>query len=319
MKIGNEYVEIKKGNKVYRKQNMILNTYLKKLFASQVDTEHESSEIAFCYIKLDTPLEVDYDSELTYNDFDIRLFPSGNLTTNIISTKNSIKISYNFITQLVVYKKEDGTWTTISGGNFNIFAGRKITGVAFSTGGTGAKCLTYLDTNNMDIIIDNNEEFRFTRVDNIISDGNCKELDYPLHLINDVAKKDSSTVFIGNLSYEEVTMAQLYSIGFGNTEGLMEEEYLINNVETDRDDYSITFDLSRTKKLGHYPSEDLQLGFYPTMDNSKYIIFKYKLYRRYYNSESQQYVITNLNKYYTMNKLNENFGNLKIKLKIERL
>ena len=107
-------------------------------------------------------------------------------------------------------------------------------------------------------------------------------------------------------------------MGFGNTLGLMEEEYLINNVESDRDNYSITFDVSRTKKVGHYPSEDLQLGFYPTMDNSKYLVFKYRLYRRYYNSSTSQYVITYLDDYYTMSKPNENFGNLEIKLKIER-
>lgn len=317
MKISNEYVEIKIGNKVYRKQNMILNTYLKELFASQLNTQHNLARISACYIKLDTPIEnVDYNSELTRDDFDIFIYPSGNLTTNITTAKNTIKIMYNFKDMMFSYKKSDGTYGSSS--SFNIFAGRKITAIAFGMD----VCYTFLDTSNMNIIINNEENFVFTRVDNITSDGITKGIEYPLHLVNDIAKKDEKTIWIqeqqGMTGYKETTRAKLYSIGFGNTVGYMEEEYLINEVETDRDDYSISFDVSRTKKIGHYPSENLHFTFYPTMDNSKYLIFKYKLYRRYYNSNTEQYVITDLDKYYTMSKPNENFGNLQIKLKIER-
>lgn len=319
MKIENEYVEIKKGNKVYRKQNMILNTYLKEIFASQFNNQHDLARITDCYIKLDTPIEnVNYDSELTRNDFDIYLYSSDNLTTNVITSGNAIKLIYNFVNKSFNYKKSDGTWGSAGETNFDIFSGRKITAIAFGMD----VCYTFLDTNNMNIIINKGENFAFTRVDNIISDGIPKGIEYPLHLINDVAKKDLKWKEIdvgGRIIYvKETTRAKLYSIGFGNTMGYMEEEYLIDDVEVDRDNYSITFNVSRTKKVGHYPSENLQLGFYPTMDNSKYLIFKYKLYRRYKNDFSDQYVITDLDKYYTMSKLNDNFGNLEVKLKIER-
>ena len=314
MRIKNEYVEIKIGNKVYTKQNMILNTYLKAIFEAQIYTEHNNSSIGFCYLKLDTPLEnIDYDSQINDTDFDIRIF--GKEKNSIIATESLVKVIYNFNDSYYFYKNNDGTQSAVVGGNLNRFAGRKVAGIGF---GISGKCFAYLDTNNMNIIINENEQFRITRVDNFLSDGTVKNLDYPLHLINDIAKKDLKYVYINNTGYEECTMAQLYSVGFGNTAGYMEEEYLINNVETDRDDNSITFNVNRTKKLGHYPSEDLHFTFYPTMDNSKYLIFKYRLYRRYYNSNTEQFVITYLDKYYTMSKLNDNFGNLEIKLKIER-
>ena len=314
MKVKNEYVEIKIGNKVYTKQNMILNSYLKAIFEAQIDTEHDNSNLGFCYLKLDIPLEnIDYDSQINADDFDIQLF--GKEKSSIITTESLIKVIYNFNDSYYFYKNKDGTQGAVIGGNLNIFSGRKITGIGF---GINGKCYAYLDTTNMNIIINRNEQFRISRLDVFSSDGIVKNLDYPLHLINDIAKKDARYVYIDNIGYEECTMGQLYSVGFGNTAGYMEEEYLINDVETDIDDNSITFNVDRTKKVGHYPSENLHLGFYPTIDNSKYLMFKYRLYRRYYNNNTEQFVITYLDKYYTMNKKNEDFGNVDIKLKIER-
>lgn len=314
MKIKNKYVEIKNGNKIYKKQNMILNTYLKKIFENQFDTNHESCFINRCYLKLDTPIEnVNYDTVLNgLTDFDILIYPS--YLANVVGNKNNIIINYKF----------DDNWylkngTEFVGEGFKNLNGRKITAIGF---GYRNNCLTFLDTSNMNIIINANEKFLITRVDEIQSDGIADKIDYPLHLVNDVARKDRKEIEFDNgevnTSFQEDTMAKLYSVGFGNIVGLMEEEYLIEDVEIARDDYSITFDINRTKKIGHYPSENLFLGFYPTMDNSKYLIFKYKLYRRYFNDLTEEYVVTELDKYYTMSKSNENFGDLNIKLKIER-
>ena len=309
MKISNKYVEIKMGNKKYRKQNMILNTYLKKIFDMQMNDDHNVCLINRCYLKLDTPIEnVDYDTELDgLLDFDVFIYPSYNV--NIISNKNTISLNYKF----------DDSWYTYNGKSYigkglSQFNGRKITAIGF---GMNRNCFTFLDTDNMNIFINANEDFLMSRLDTIQSDGVANNIEYPLHLINDTARKDVKTIVDGDYQYSETTMAKLYSIGFGNTIGLMEEEYLIDDVETDRDDYSITLNVPRTKKIGHYLSEDLQLGFYPTMDNSKYLIFKYRLYRRYTDSNSQ-FVITYLDEYYTMSKPNENFGDLNIKLKMER-
>lgn len=301
MKVKNDYVEIKMGNKIYKKQNMILNIYINRLFASQLNTTHDLANITYCYLKFDEPINnVDYDTVLNGStDFDVVLISSYHFVKIISSASNNIKIKFSFDDSWFRYQNKYYT-----SNDFGMFNGRKITAIGF---GHGNICFAFLDTSNMNIVVNGNEKIMITRVDNFQSDGICKGFDYPLHLINDMAFID----YDDNTGFS--TKAQLYSIGFGNTEGLMEEEYLVDNVETDRDNTSITFNVNRTKKLGHYPSEDLHFTFYPTMDNSKYLIFKYRLY---YGSDSlYQY----FDKYYTMSVKNEDFNNLEIKLKIERL
>lgn len=322
MKVKNEYVQIKMGNKIWTHKNMILNEYLERLFKSQTETICEPCYVAKCYIKLDEPLEnVDYDSKIYASDFDISISgapPNKTwLKTRITTNKNYIKINYIFDTSDTYKIKGENLPHRAS--ILNKYANRKIAAIGFGIYNEEEPLIAYLDTSNMNIIINYNENFTISRLDTLKSDGIPKGIEYPLHLINDIAKKDSEWKAIDVGGVEETTRAKLYSIGFGNTIGYMEEEYLIDDVEVDRDNYSITFDVSRTKKIGHYPSENLHFPFYPIMDNSKYLIFKYKLYRRYKNDSRDQYVITDLDKYYTMNMANEDFGNLNVKLKIERL
>jgi hypothetical protein len=193
--------------------------------------------------------------------------------------------------------------------DFSRFDGRKITAIGFGFGNT---VFAFLDTSNMNIIVNGNEGINITREDILQSDGVCYGIDFPLHLVNDIAYYDFSVTQTHTL----IKKAQLYSVGFGNALGLMEEEHLIGDVQVARDDNSITLDLNRVKKLGHYPSEDLHLGFYPTMDNSKYLVFKYRLYQ-YATDDEEFYQYTD--EYYTMSMPNENFGDLEIKLKLERL
>ena len=309
MKVSNEFVEVKIGNRSFTKRNMILNTYLNKIFNNQMDTEHSRTDIHRCFIKLDTPLEnLDYNSELDTTDFDILVNPS--FVNQVIPDKNSIKVIYNFDITSYLYGGK-----VYYNSDFYMFDGRKITAIGF---GINDECVAVADTSNMNIIINTKENFHITRVDNFQSDGTCLGFDYPLHLINDVAKAEEKYFQLPNNEFvSEYTMAQLYSVGFGNVKGLMEEEYLIDNVEIDRDDYSITFNVQRDLKTGVYPNDNLHLGFYPMKDNSKYLIFKYRLYRRYID-QNDEYVVTYLDRYYTMSKLNETFGDLNIKLKIER-
>lgn len=151
------------------------------------------------------------------------------------------------------------------------------------------------------------KKMQITRCDLYQSDGVVKGFEYPLHLVNDLARYNNHG--------SESTKAQLYSICFGNVTGLIEEEHLVDDVKISQDDTSITFAINRVKTLGHYPSEDLQLGFYPTYDNSKYLIFKYRLYKIDESNNNVEY----LDKYYTMSVKNEDYNNLNIKIKIERL
>jgi len=308
MKVSNEFVEVKIGNRKFTRKNMILNTFLKKIFDSQIYNSTFAPYIGSCYLKLNEPLNnVDYDSILQPSDFDISLAGTGKCDK--IVAKNSIKTIYKFDNSNYSYNGN-----TYQGKNLDMFDGQKITAIGFGQRLVGI--LAFIDTSNMNIIINSKENFEVTRVDNFQSDGVCNDFDYPLHLVNNIVRYEGK--FTG-LAIEEHTEAQLYSVGFGNVEGLMEEEYLIEDVEIDRDDYSITFNIPRTQKNGAYPSENLRLGFYPIKDNSKYLIFKYRLYRKSQNVLTGVIQdITYLDQYYTMSKPNTDFGDLNIKLKIER-
>ena len=322
MKIKNEYVQVKIGNKTWTKQNMILNTYLYALFNSQINKNHDDCYIDYCFIKLNEPIQnVNYDSEIYPSSFDFGIYNYARgkyLKMRSEYNKNNIKLNYYFGYENNIYITNDDE--EYESHILNSFLNRKIMGIGFGKSKTDP-IYAYLDTSNMNMVINYGEQFIISRVDNIQSDGLCVGYDYPLHLVNDIMQVDHVTSASGTDLINSYKMAQLYSVGFGNVKGLMEQEYLIGDVQTDIDNNSITFNIQRDKILGHYPSEDLQLGFYPTLDNSKYLIFKYRLYRKIKTTDINDNVtITyeDLDEYYTMNMSNETFGNLNIKLKLER-
>lgn len=320
MKVKNEYVQVKIGDKTYTKKNTLLDRFLQRIFKSQIDLQHNSAEINVCYIKLDTPLTYDNINNVVKSDFDIELYggtSSGTSSRNNFDfmsekNKNSVKITYNYnpySSAMFEYNNE------YYGGSsqFEMFIGRKITAIGFGSG----VLFAIVDTSNMGIYIDATEKIQITRVDLYQSDGVVKGLDFPLHLVNDNAHYNITY----NDNATEETMAQLYSVGFGNIIGSMEEEHLINDVLDETGDTYIKLNVNRVKKLGHYPSENLQLGFYPTLDNSKYLIFKYRLYKKITNIDTSGETTIDyeyLDQYYTMSKPNETFGDLNIKLEIER-
>ena len=312
MKVKNEYIQIKIGNKTWTKKNMILNEYLYRLFDSQINTSHDDCYISCCYLKLDTPIEnVDYDSEILPSEFDITIknLPSEKyFKAKTTRTNNSIRINYVFDSNSLFII--DDLWYEAS--IMNDYANRRIMGIGFGINDS-SNIFAYLDTSNMNIVINYNESISISRVDLLQSDGVCNGIEYPLHLVNDLAFKDK--VWNSTTGVDEYTKAQLYSVGFGNVKGNMEEEYLIGDVQENIDENSITFNVQRDKFVGIYPSNNLNLGFTPLKDNSKYLIFKYRLYRIDANKNNMTY----LDEYYTMSMQNESFGDLDIKIKIERL
>lgn len=317
MKIGNEYVQIKIGNKTYTKKNMILNEYIERIFENQIEPNIDYPAIInCCYIKFDTPLEnISYDSTLSKSDFDIQLLTFSstikeyekNFLRSSQRTSDKITIRYKFVPDSI-FMEGDVIHQAI---DFNNYIGRKITAIGF---GYYDICFAVVDTSKMNIILNNSEQLEITRVDNFLSDAKCIGFDYPLHLVNFSAYYDT------NSSSNEFTIAKLYSIGLGNTEGLMESEQVIDFEEATIQEDNITIDFSELIKVGHYPSEDLFPGFYPTMDNSKYLILKYRLCR--INLANQ---ITPLDEYYTMSykyDLSQYEGETKdisFTLKIERM
>lgn len=316
MRIKNEYVQIKNNGKTYTKKNMILNKFLKGIMDNQIDaTNSNATHINQCYIKFDTPIEnIDYDSVLYKSNFDVCLYASSsslvyaNNEFKRIATlsKDNIQIRYKFT--------EDGFFSYANDigimNEFSRFNNRKIAMIGF---GGSNKCYAVIDVSSMNIILNTNEEFEISRVDLYQSDAICKGLDFPLHLVNFSAYYDV------NLLGNEYTIARLYSIGLGSKEGYMETEHIIDFNEVERNDNNITIEFNDEIKLGHYPSEDLQLGFYPTMDNSKYLVLKYRLYRIDIADQ-----VAPLDEYYTMSykydlsKYENETKNISFNLSIER-
>lgn len=322
MRIGNKYVQIKIGNKTYTKKNMILNTMINKIFECQIYPKYNKQvEIRSCGIKFDTPLEnISYDSVFSSDDFDVFLStPTSTITAyeelfknKSVRTNDSVTINYNF--------SVDGYFTYqgqfYEAQEFERFVGKKITAICF--GNENLNVLAVVDVSNLNIIINQGEKLEIFRTDTYQSDAKCIGFDYPLHLVNNNAKYNAKYQ-TGTIFVSEYTQAQLYSIGLGNKEGLMENEEIIDLNEAIIEDDNITINFSKEIKVGHYPSETLFPGFYPTGDNSKYLILKYRLCRTNYIEQ-----ITPLDEYYTMSykiDLSEYEGQTKdisFNLKIER-
>lgn len=294
MKVKNEYVQIKVGEKTYTKKNMILNEFIKRIFKSQINASYKNFPvITECYIKLDTPLEnIDYDSELSYDDFNIKIIsryyqsPLQEVFDKFSTkTKNCITLMYKFTNDYsFIYRDEYGNDEQGTMNQFNRFIGRKVTAIGFGCFNT---CLAVADVSNMNIILNKNEEFIISRVDTYQSDAICDGYDYPLHLINFKTYREEGT--------NDTIVAQLYSIGLGNKIGLMESEVPINFENLNVEDDNVSIPYYDNIKVGNYPSNELNLGFYPTGDNSKYLMLRYRLYRIDLASNK-----TYINKSYTM-------------------
>lgn len=317
MKIGNEYVQIKKGNKTYIKKNTILDIFLERVLNSQINPRYSTRpEITNCYLKLDTPLEnITTSSNFTYsNDFDIKFFKNifneYEFRKMSTTTKDKINVRYKFTNDgnFVYHNNNYGSMN-----DFDMFNGRKITAIGFGLYDT---CYAVVDVSDMNIIINEGEELTISRDDMYQSDAIVYKYDYPLHLVNFTANKDYDA------NFGEQTIAQLYSIGLGNTLGLMEDEEIIDLSQAEIGDNNIIINFTKSIKIGRYPSENLfpSNSLYPKKDNSKYLILKYRLGR--IDTDSN---ITYLDEYYTMSykydlsKYNDQQKNISLNLKIERL
>ena len=191
---------------------MILDTYITRLFNSQLDTNHLNSNISSCFIKLDTPIEnVDYDTILTLEDFDIILFGRTNeeyISENnfnlfermSVRNRNNIRLTYFFSNEGMFSFNNEYLYAN----DFEQFNGRKITAIGF---GFSNAVFAFLDTNNMNIIINGREGITITRDDLLQSDGVCKDIEYPLHLVNDIANYDLKNITIGGVDYQVKTKA----------------------------------------------------------------------------------------------------------------
>ena len=286
MKVKNEYVRLKIGNKEITKKNMILNLYLKYLIDAQLGTDGSkvNTDISRIGIRLDSSLDVNEDSELimTASNFQLQFF---NPKYTITKTPNTLQINYYADdSNGIIY---DSQYKLLS--ELEELNGRKITGIAF---GNTLRALTYLDTTEYDLTFDNRLILEVSRLDILTTDGLASslegDLDYPFHLAQ---RKSAEYDENGNQLF-----CQLYSVGFGMTPRLMNEEYPIGTYVTINrdDDYSYSFEL---ENIG-YP----------------YIFYRYRFY--YLEKDTLEPIY--IDKYYYVSVKTEKNGIIKCISKIER-
>lgn len=331
MKIQNKYVDIKIGNKSFRKHNFFLDSYLEIFSKSQYQINFSQRGLmSGVYLKLDTPLNnVKYDTQLSDAYFDVYIY-SNKLQT--IKNSNNLSAIYTYSNDVSYYLNENNTWVEYQ--DRSLLNGRKITAISF--------CLqTFLDTRNYNLMIENSEIINISREDLIVTDAIYRGNDeFPYHL--DVENK--YTIYeSGGAPYSAEIKTRLYSVGLGYNIGQMDEEYIIGddveNVEvTVEDDFTYSFLITKAVDSGVYPSNNaypstslqpktfkiktslyansnLYSGnnLYPRAGDYKYIIMKYKNY--YINRGSQ---IIDLDETYTMSFYTSKEGLLTVKDRIER-
>lgn len=344
MKISNEYVEVKFGNKKLTLKNLILDEYLSILARTQYDKE-EAVKYGFgakyfkrCYLKFDEPIE-DISSSMTLSEADFDIYFDGT-TITVSNNINSTSILYKFTSEYGYYDINQGKYIYDF---FSEIGGKKITAIGFSTRqdiiNTDSKILAILDTSNYSLNVPIDSPLIISRKDNSTTDAvfNSKDVDFPLHLSSIGLRQIR---LFGDQALHSSEYGLIYSVGLGSSAGVMQEEYIVGeDVDIKQiDDYSFKFVLQKATENTYYPNNGIYLssskyptrynvikeiypqneimptsGKYPMQSTYKYIIIKYKCY---YVDTNKQIVYSG--KEYTMSIYSEKKGLFDVITKIER-
>ena len=311
MKIKNELVSLKIGNKQYDLKNLILDEYLKKVITTQltVNPVGEASRFQLkdysilmgaLFFKFDTPFEnLQGNTELYTKDFDIYFIGGQKNDVSSEISQNQIAVKYSYdLSQDRVYDYQKHTRP------ISEYYGRKITAIGFGTDWhPKSKVMAVLDTSNYNIYMQANQNLECTRRDIFISDAlfwsNDDRIKGPVHLspnggksllyqdpykgieeIDDMYKKNGAFAISPGR-----TFGILYSIGLSSYTDYIDKEFVIGkdvnvvrngteiSIQSINNDYNFEKELHPNNLI--YPSSIL----YPIKSNYKYIIFKYKVYQ----------------------------------------
>ncbi len=343
MKIHNEVVEIKIGNKKYEFKNLILNEYLKRFAEKQLDMFEnrnllKSTELNYCFLKFDEPIEnLNQNIELIPEEFDICAVYGAKSTIQNLSEKGcSIKYTYEFDWLMWDFNKHTANDNFISN-----YYGKKITAIGFGTYWSnllGNKICAVLDTSNYNIYIQKNQNITITRKDIITSDAsfwsNNSKITGPLHLAPTggeplLEQKEKWYVGYTITTKPQRTYGILESIGFSNYINEINEEISVNSLNpTISEENELSFDSIENyyNENNLYTSDALYSGeIYPERENYKYIVFKYKVYQEIIyvekneNGEYEEYYsVTDTGAYYLQSIEIKKYGVTNLKIKYER-
>ena len=310
MKIENEEVSIKIGNKTKTFKNLILNSYL-NLFADSF-LNFKEKNLPYCLVNF------------TKNNININEYSTGMQYDTILEAdfSNNIEVlTGSNIVNKYFYQNP------VAGMNYlGDFKGQTIKELGFANYDYETdKYILYafLDVSKYQITIQDNQPLTISRVDKISSDmkfwANNPKLKAPYHL---TARGLIETI---GMEYHTI-IPELYSVGFGVLPYSFVKEY-------ERDDLMMLRNLLGTISIPNllynfknndlypnenlYPNEDL----YPQTPTASLLIYKFKMYKKVYpNSESDNYELEDTGMYYTQFRelKDSEYGKFSLRIKYER-
>lgn len=310
MKIENEEVSIRIGNKTKTFKNLILNSYL-DLFADSF-LDFKQKNLPYCLINF-TKNNMDIDENSTEMQYDTIL--EADFASNIeVLTGSNIVNKY-------FYKDP------VAGMDYlEDFEGQTIKELGFANYDYNSNkyiLYAFLDVSKYEITIQNSQPVTISRVDKISSDmkfwANNPKLKAPYHL--------TTRGLIETIGMEyQTTIPKLYSIGFGVLPYSFIEEYLVENLTIQKGETGI---INISNNFYNYPKEDLypRADLYPKEDlylqtpTANLLIYKFKMYKKVYpNPESDDYELEDTEMYYSQFKKFEKseYGKINLSIKYER-
>lgn len=351
MKIKNELVSLKIGNKKYDFKNLILDEYLKRFILRQLDTttlRYIPYQIMLNTIlfKFDTPFEnLSPQSEIFPENFDIAFIGECKSVITIASPSIiTTKYTYDMENFIYDYNKKKG-------GNlpFEDYYGKKIVAIGFSSYFASFtnknKVCAILDTSNYNIYMQANQKLECTRKDTISTDAlfwsSDDRIKAPVHLSpyggepllyqNPYPgfREEDKKNFKARSAIP--TKGVLYSIGLSSYTDYIDKEFVIGkdvivvqngtelSIQSINNDFNFEKELHPNNLI--YPSANL----YPIKSNYKYVIFKYKVYQEIekgvYDEDNNlnfEYIQTDTKSYYYQAIPIDKFGETNFKIKYER-
>jgi hypothetical protein len=351
MKIKNELVSLKIGNKQYDFKNLILDEYLKRFILRQLDTttlRYIPYQIMLNTIlfKFDTPFEnLSPQSEIFPENFDIA-FIGGCKSVITIASPSIITTKYTYDMENFIYD-----YNKKKGGNlpFEDYYGKKIVAIGFSSYFASFtnknKVCAILDTSNYNIYMQANQKLECTRKDTISTDAlfwsSDDRIKAPVHLSpyggepllyqNPYPgfREEDKKFFKARSAIP--TKGVLYSIGLSSYTDYIDKEFVIGkdvivvqngtelSIQSINNDFNFEKELHPNNLI--YPSANL----YPIKSNYKYVIFKYKVYQEIekgvYDEDNNlnfEYIQTDTKSYYYQAIPIDKFGETNFKIKYER-
>ena len=351
MKIKNELVSLKIGNKQYDFKNLILDEYLKRFILRQLDTttlRYIPYQIMLntILLKFDTPFEnLSPQSEIFPENFDIA-FIGGCKSVITIASPSIITTKYTYDMENFIYD-----YNKKKGGNlpFEDYYGKKIVAIGFSSYFASFtnknKVCAILDTSNYNIYMQANQKLECTRKDTISTDAlfwsSDDRIKAPVHLSpyggEPLLYQDPYPGFreedkkIFNARSAIPTKGVLYSIGLSSYTDYIDKEFVIGkdvivvqngtelSIQSINNDFNFEKELHPNNLI--YPSANL----YPIKSNYKYVIFKYKVYQEIekgvYDEDNNlnfEYIQTDTKSYHYQAIPIDKFGETNFKIKYER-